>query len=124
MGSLKRRAPFTSRDPMAMSKSVRAGGRRIPHRHRRDRVAHEAVLSLCFQHAEPDRQTLAALRAAYHMQIRVLPGKALGDFEGAIGAAVLDDQDFGRVTLLLKKSEHLLQRAGQASLLVVSRDDG
>ena len=52
----------------------------------------------------------------------MLGGIGLRDFGGAVGTAVLNDEDFDRLPLLINELNDLIQRFRQPSLLVVGGD--
>ena len=92
-------------------------------RHRKIGVANEAVVALGRLHADLDRQSLAAYGGLYDPGPGTSPGEFAGHGDGAVRTAVVNDDHFGLVGLLLKVGVDLCQADGQPKFLVVGRNN-
>ena len=70
-----------------------------------------------------NRIPFAALLFLINQKIGMVQGKFFCEFKGVVGAAVLHNDDFGGVILLLQETENFLKRARQAALFIMSRDN-
>lgn len=86
-------------------------------------IAHEAKLTLGREHPPADGESFARLFFLQHDAIGITLSVSVGNRQGTVAAAILDDQHFGRIGLSLQKSEDLLQGIGQAVFFVVNGKD-
>ena len=71
-------------------------------------ITHEPIFPPGGLHAALYCQSFTTLHFLQHSKMFVLVSKILGDFESPILAAVIDNEDFGRIGLNFKKVKYLL----------------
>ena len=78
---------------------------------------------MCFQHTALDRIALAAFFFVQDDQVGVLARIVLRDLHGAVGTAILHQEDFAGVLLTIEKLKYPLQGSRQAAFFVIGWDD-
>lgn len=92
-------------------------------RHGQIGVAHESVLAGREQHAMPDGRALAAVWYRLEPKFVAIGRPRAHSLPGRIGAAVVNDNDFPRVRLIVQVVRQCLQRSTNSRLFVKDGND-